>query len=73
MRQSGTLGPSVRAKVPVLAPDSDRVIGEVSIGISTAAVHRQLWSDVRAAAVPVGVALSIGVVGSVLLARRWRG
>ena len=73
MRQSGTLGPSVRAKVPVLAPDSDRVIGEVSIGISTAAVHRQLWSDVRAAAVLVGVALLIGVVGSVLLARRWRG
>ncbi len=73
MRQSGTLGPSVRAKVPVLAPDSDRVIGEVSIGISTAAVHRQLWSDVRKAAVLVGVALLIGVVGSVLLARRWRG
>ena len=73
MRQSGTLGPSVRAKVPVLAPDSGRVIGEVSIGISTAAVHRQLWSDVRAAAILVGVALSIGVVGSVLLARRWRG
>lgn len=73
MRQSGTLGPSVRAKVPVLAPDSDQVIGEVSIGISTAAVHRQLWSDVRKAAVLVGVALLIGVVGSVLLARRWRG
>jgi two-component system CitB family sensor kinase len=73
MRQAGTLGTSVRAKVPVLAPDSNRVIGEVSIGISTAAVHRQLWTDVRTAAILVGLALLIGVVGSVLLARRWRG
>jgi two-component system, CitB family, sensor kinase len=72
-RESGTLGRSVRAKVPIWAPDSNRVVGEVSVGISTAAVHHQLWSDVRAAAVLVGVALLIGVVGSVLLARRWRG
>jgi two-component system, CitB family, sensor kinase len=72
-RQSGTLGRSVRAKVPVLAPNSNRVVGEVSVGISTAAVHHQLWTDVRAAAVLVGVALLIGVVGSVLLSRRWRG
>lgn len=72
-RESGTLGPSVRAKVPVLAPDSNRVVGEVSIGISTSAVHHQLWTDVRTAAVLVGLALLIGVVGSYLLARRWRG
>lgn len=72
-RETGTLGPSVRAKVPVLAPNSNRVVGEVSIGISTAAVHRQLWADVRTSAVMVGVALLIGVVGSFLLARRWRG
>ncbi|WP_206428446.1 ATP-binding protein [Mycolicibacterium stellerae] len=72
-REQGTLGRSVRAKVPVYAPNSDRVVGEVSVGISTAAVHHQLWSDVRRAAVLVGVALIIGIVGSVLLARRWRG
>lgn len=72
-RESGTLGRSVRAKVPVLAPNSNRVVGEVSVGISTAAVHRQLWSDVRKAAVLVGLALIVGIVGSVLLARRWRG
>jgi two-component system, CitB family, sensor kinase len=72
-RETGTLGPSVRAKVPILAPNSNRVVGMVSIGISTAAVHHQLWTDVRTAAVLVGVALLIGVVGSVFLARRWRG
>ena len=53
-RESGTLGRSVRAKVPVYAPNSNRVVGEVSVGISTAAVHHQLWTDVRTAAVLVG-------------------
>ena len=72
-REHGTLGWSVRAKVPVYAPNSNRVVGEVSVGISTAAVHHQLWSDVRKAALLVGLALIIGVVGSLLLARRWRG
>lgn len=72
MAQSGTLGPSVRAKVPILRPNSPDVVGEVSVGISTSAVHNQLWTDVRTAAVLVGVALLIGVVGSFLLARRWR-
>ena len=72
-RESGTLGRSVRAKVPVLAPNSNRVVGEVSVGISTAEVHHQLWSDVRKAGLLVGLALIIGIVGSVLLARRWRG
>jgi two-component system CitB family sensor kinase len=57
----------------VYAPDSNRVIGEVSVGISTAAVHQQLWTDVRTASALVGLALLIGVVGSVFLARRWRG
>ena len=72
-REEGTLGRSVRAKVPMYAPDSNRVVGEVSVGISTAEVHHQLWSDVRKAASLVGLALIIGIVGSVLLARRWRG
>jgi two-component system, CitB family, sensor kinase len=72
LRQSGTLGPSVRAKVPVFQLDSNRVIGEISVGVSTSAVHRQLWTDVRTAAVLVGLALLIGIIGSVLLSRRWR-
>jgi two-component system CitB family sensor kinase len=70
--QSGTLGPSVRAKVPVLRPNSQEVIGEVSVGVSTSTIRGQLWSDVRTAAMLVGGALLIGVVGSYLLAKRWR-
>ena len=72
VHETGTLGPSVRAKVPVVDPNSQRVIGEVSVGISTAAVHQQLWSNLRTSAVLGGVALLVGGVGSILLARRWR-
>ncbi|WP_330231548.1 sensor histidine kinase [Nocardia sp. NBC_00508] len=71
--ERGTLGDSVRAKVPVLAPDSGNVVGAVSVGISTDAVHDQLLDDLRTAGVLVGAALLVGIVGSILLARRWRG
>ena len=70
--ETGTLGPSVTAKVPILAPDSQRVVGEISVGISTRAVHQQLWSNIRTSAVLGVVALLLGAAGSVLLARRWR-
>jgi two-component system CitB family sensor kinase len=73
VQQRGTLGESVRAKVPVLQPDSENIVGEVSVGISTSAVHQQLLSDLRKAGLLVGVALLLGIVGSLLLARRWRG
>lgn len=72
IRQTGTMGPSVRAKVPVYAPDSGRVVGEVSVGMSTATVYELLKNDLRAAAFTGGPALLVGGVLSVLLARRWR-
>jgi two-component system, CitB family, sensor kinase len=70
--ETGTLGPSVTAKVPIFAPDSQRVVGELSVGVSTAAVHQQLWSNVRISAVLGTITLLLGAVGSLLLARRWR-
>ncbi|MEU6188879.1 sensor histidine kinase [Nocardia sp. NPDC047038] len=71
--ERGTLGDSVRAKVPVTAPGSDRVVGAVSVGIATDAVHEQLLGDLRTAGGLVAVALAVGIAGSILLARRWRG
>lgn len=78
IQEHGTLGESVRAKVPVLQPDTaaptgGRVVGEVSVGISTAAVHDQLLRDLRRAGLLIGGALLAGIAGSVLLARRWHG
>ncbi len=71
--ERGTLGDSVRAKVPVRAPDSEQVVGAVSVGISTDAVRDQLLDDLRTAGALVGAALLVGIAGSILLARRWRG
>jgi two-component system, CitB family, sensor kinase len=71
--QAGPLGPAVDAKVPVLGPDSNNVVGEVSVGISTASVHQQMWTNIRTSAALGGVALLVGAIGSILLARRWRG
>ena len=72
VRERGTLGDSVRAKVPVTSPDSGAVVGEVSVGISTEEVGADLWSDLRWAALVVALALGAGVLGSALLAARWK-
>ncbi|WP_246023155.1 ATP-binding protein [Nocardia yunnanensis] len=73
IREHGTLGESVRAKVPVFAPNGESVAGEVSVGISTAAVRDRLLSDLRRAGLLIGGALLAGIAGSILLARRWHG
>ncbi|MFE3194520.1 ATP-binding protein [Nocardia sp. NPDC059240] len=73
IQEHGTLGESVRAKVPVFAPNGESVVGEVSVGISTAAVRDQLLNDLRRAGLLIGGALLAGIAGSVLLARRWHG
>ncbi|MBS9373731.1 ATP-binding protein [Rhodococcus sp. B50] len=70
--ESGTLGASVRAKVPVTDPSSGRVVGEVSVGIATDRVRSDLRSDLADAALIALAALVCGAVGSLLLANRWK-
>ena len=72
VQQQGTMGPSVRAKVPVLEPNSTQVVGEVSVGMSTSTVYGLLRNEYRFAALTGGPALLVGLVLSALLARRWR-
>jgi two-component system, CitB family, sensor kinase len=67
--QTGTLGRSVRAKVPIYGQDG-AVIGLVSVGVLESAVSAQLQSDLPVILIPPLAGLALGVLGSVLLARR---
>lgn len=73
VHQSGTLGRAIVAKVPVMEPGTNRVLGMVSVGISTAEFDEQFSKNLGVLAPLGGAALLIGIVGSVALARRWRG
>ena len=72
VQQTGTMGKSVRAKVPIYSLKSPQVVGQVSVGMSTESVYELLARDLRAAVLTGGPALLTGIVLSVLLARRWR-
>lgn len=67
--QTGTLGRSVRAKVPIFGPKG-QVIGLVSVGVLESAVSAQLQSDLPVILIPPLVGLALGVLGSALLAGR---
>jgi two-component system CitB family sensor kinase len=70
--QRGTLGMSARAKAPIF-DGTGRVVGIVSVGFLETGLSRQLLADVSPyipqIAVYLLVAVGLGVVGSLLLAR----
>ncbi|ACO47068.1 ATP-binding protein [Deinococcus deserti] len=67
----GTLGPSVRAKVPVLG-EGDRVLGLASVGFLLPRVEDVFWNVVRAALPWYLAALGLALLLANLLARRVR-
>jgi two-component system, CitB family, sensor kinase len=67
--QTGTLGRSMRAKVPIY-DERHRVIGLVSVGVLESTVTGRLVSDLPVVLIPPLIGLGLGVLGSVLLARR---
>ncbi|WP_233153460.1 sensor histidine kinase [Kineosporia sp. R_H_3] len=72
---TGSLGPSVRAVVPVLAPDGGppgRVVGLVSVGITLESVGRALAGQVRGLLAAGAVVLAACAVAAWLLSRRLR-
>ena len=69
-RNTGTLGPSAGAKVPVYAPGSSTVVGEVSVGYSMETVGQSVARDIGPVALTATGALLAGVLGSFLLRRR---
>ncbi|MEI5674939.1 MULTISPECIES: sensor histidine kinase [unclassified Nocardioides] len=68
---AGTLGPSMRAVVPVRDPDG-AVVALVSVGITIDRIDRQVRDDLLPLAVAAGVVLLVGLGGTVLVGRRLR-
>ena len=68
--QQGTLGPSARGKAPIF-DGTGRVVGIVSVGFLETALGpgRQLMNEVPLLASYLLVAVALGVIGSLLLAR----
>lgn len=67
--ERGSLGRSVRAKVP-LRDAHGRVIGLVSVGVLERALAKEFRDSLPVSLVPLLAALALGVAGAFLLARR---
>ncbi len=69
--QTGTLGTSVRAKVPI-RDGSGKVIGLVSVGFLEDAVNASIAQSTPILLLSTLLALTFGTIGSLLMARRVR-
>src|SRR5215212_4948198 len=67
--ETGTLGRSMRAKVPVYGARG-RVIGFVSVGVLESTISARLVSRLPVILIPPLIGLGLGVLGAALLARR---
>lgn len=68
--ETGTLGESARAKVPVYGLDAGAPVGEVSVGFERASVFRDLPILLTGVAAAVLAALVLGAIAALLLRRR---
>ncbi|WP_433854727.1 sensor histidine kinase [Streptomyces kronopolitis] len=68
---TGTLGRSARAKVP-LRDGGGRIVGAVSVGIAYDSVHSRLLGTLPAVLRYAGAALAVGVLAALVLARGLR-
>jgi two-component system CitB family sensor kinase len=66
----GTLGPSVRAVVPVV--DGGEVVALVAVGIKVDRLDRQLIGDLPGIGLAAGATLLAGLLGAWLISRRLR-
>jgi len=71
--QTGTLGKSVRGKVPIWDTTGEGVVGIVSVGTLTGAVTQTLRSRLSGLLLAAGIAFAAGAVAAFIGARRIRG
>lgn len=69
--ETGTLGESARAKVPVYAPGTREPVGEVSVGFERASVFDELPRLLLGVSAAAVVALAVGIGALLLMRRRW--
>lgn len=69
-RYSGTLGPSVRAVVPVR--DAGQIVALVSVGITTQSVNQSVLASLPGIALSAAAVLAVGLFGAALISRRLR-
>lgn len=72
---TGTLGPSMRAVVPVRASggaSGEPVVAMVAVGITVQAIDRQLRDDLGLIGLAAAVVLGVGLAGAWLVSRRLR-
>ena len=67
--QTGSLGRSMRAKVPIRSADG-AIVGLVSVGVLEAHVSSELSARLPESSVPPLLGLGLGALGAFLLARR---
>jgi sensor histidine kinase regulating citrate/malate metabolism len=67
---TGTLGPSMRAVVPVF--DGDDVVALVSVGITIEEIDRRLRDDLGLVLLAAFAVLAVGLAGAALVSRRLR-
>ncbi|MGG7465682.1 ATP-binding protein [Plantibacter sp. YIM 135347] len=75
--ETGTLGPSARAKVPVYAMGAtehgaEDVVGEISVGLAPQRVFGDVVRDVIPIALGVTASILVGILASILIRRRLR-
>jgi two-component system CitB family sensor kinase len=72
-RYTGSLGPSMRAVVPVFAAGpGSRVVALVSVGITVHRIQDQVAAQLPVIALAAGLILATGLAGSWLIGRRLR-
>jgi two-component system CitB family sensor kinase len=70
---TGSLGPSMRAVVPVFAEGgSRRVVAMVSVGITIASIDKELRHDFELIGISALLVLGVGLAGTWLVGRRLR-
>ena len=68
--ETGTLGVSARAKVPILPPSGADPVGQVSVGFEPASVFDDLPALIIGIAIAVAASVGIGVAVALLMRRR---